>query len=124
MITQHDRDALAKLLRSQIHEILSSAEFRLGIYSPLGTADAGCACVDDLQKFVADPIDPGCRFVAVFDGPMCTSDQEFERLAERLISAAASIPAVVLLDLHPAASNWEYRFAWPTLVFCRDDIEG
>jgi uncharacterized protein len=120
--------------------------YRFGCYPPLGTAEAAAAVVADLWQFVADfPIDPHrlATFVTAFDGPAVGTEEQFETLLWQQLQHMHELdrrhsrwdPAVgedpdvkgfsfscagrgfFIVGLHPAASRWARRTAWPMLVF-------
>jgi FPC/CPF motif-containing protein YcgG len=120
--------------------------YRFSVYPPLGSTEAVRDCAADLAAFQAEaPADtqPIAVHVATFDGPVSAGEEDFERRLWRQLQAMYRIdqqragtaePAPVMLDeaddglplgdrtyfvvgLHPAASRWARRFAWPTLVF-------
>lgn len=118
----------------------------LRVYESLGSQPSTQALARDLARFVSHlPADgAGMRaFVAVFRGPIPTTEVGFERDLWRQLqrvhdqdaSGAAWDPAVsddpanphfsfsfggralFVVGLHPASSRLSRRFAWPTLVF-------
>ncbi|MEU0214027.1 guanitoxin biosynthesis heme-dependent pre-guanitoxin N-hydroxylase GntA [Streptomyces sp. NPDC006265] len=117
-------------------------KYRLGLYGPLSSTAAIDGCADDLRRFTEDfprATHAVAVFVAVFDGPLCVDEVSFERVLwdqlrgmNRVDGCGTGEPVtldggddgVVFADrrffvvgLHPAASRWARRFAWPTLVF-------
>jgi FPC/CPF motif-containing protein YcgG len=120
--------------------------YRFGCYPALGSDEAAAAVAADLWQFVQDfPLSPDrfTTFIAAFDGPALGSEHDFEaalwaqlqgmhdldRRHHRWDPAARSEPdrwgfsfsfaqrAFFIVGLHPAASRWARRTAWPTLVF-------
>lgn len=128
--------------RSALHH----DSYRVGFYPPLASDKATPALASDLWEFVAEfPLrrDRFVTFVASFDGPVTTTDEEFEPLLWSQLQQlhdldshhhtwAASVSAdpddprfsfsfaqrsFFVVGLHPAASRRARRFTWPTLVF-------
>jgi FPC/CPF motif-containing protein YcgG len=118
-------------------------DYRFALYGELGSPGAAAACADDLRAFVAEsPVsrNPVAVFVAAFDGELITSEAGFELALWRQLRAvhehdpsSDSAPFgpsgeedpgfyfadrdFFIVGLHPAASRWARRFAWPVLVF-------
>lgn len=120
--------------------------YALGVYPSLGSTEAIGHCVEDLVGFLDEhPVasHPVAAMVAVFDGPVHAEEAGFEQslwaqlqgmrqLDGARPGSTATGPVSVTEDdegfvfsgrpffvvgLHPAASRWARRFAWPTLVF-------
>ncbi|WP_158942353.1 guanitoxin biosynthesis heme-dependent pre-guanitoxin N-hydroxylase GntA [Streptomyces sp. ERV7] len=120
--------------------------YALGVYSSLGSAEAVARCTEDLMGFLDEhpaASHPVAALVAVFDGPVHIDEEGFERslwaqlqgmrrLDGSRPGATVTEPVRVteqdegfvfsgrpffVVGLHPAASRWARRFAWPTLVF-------
>jgi FPC/CPF motif-containing protein YcgG len=118
----------------------------LRVYDALGSHAAAAELACDLGNFVRNaPADgSGLRaFVAVFRGPSCTDELDFERRLWRQLQrlherdepdigwdpavsddpASASFSfsfgghAMFVVGMHPASSRLSRRFRWPTLVF-------
>ena len=120
--------------------------YRFGLYDALGAPGATAGLARDLFEFVEDqPSLEGefTTFVASFGGPVTADEGQFERVLwaqlQRLHEedrphhpwdpAVSSDPedsnfafsfagrAFFVVGLHPAASRFARRFAWPTLIF-------
>ena len=120
-------------------------DYRFGVYDSLGSEAAVARCTHDLRRFV-DELPVGASgvavYVAVFEGEVFLSDVDFEHAlwaqlrgldaVERRGARPRACPAYVdegdpgfvfagreffVVGLHPGASRWARRFAWPTLVF-------
>jgi FPC/CPF motif-containing protein YcgG len=125
---------------------IRTERYRFALYPELGSAAAIRDCVADLAGFQCDApaeTEPIAVHVAVFDGPVNADEKGFERdlwrqlqgmhRADRQRSGIEEFEPVTLnetddgiwlgdrtyfvVGLHPAASRWARRFAWPTLVF-------
>nr|MBA2322040.1 YqcI/YcgG family protein [Deltaproteobacteria bacterium] len=123
---------------------VNQASYRVGVYAPVGSAEATAALARDLRAFVEEPGAVSATFatfVAVFEGPTDTDPEAFEallwlqlqRLHER--DAQAWAPDVssdpehphfgfsfaetpfFVVGLHPGSSRLSRRFPWPALVF-------
>jgi FPC/CPF motif-containing protein YcgG len=121
-------------------------DYRFGCYPQLGTEAAAAAVACDLWEFVAEfPIRPDryASFVAAFDGPCTATEQGFEDLLWRQLQLLHGLDvrhsrwdaevgtdpteygfsfsfaerAFFIVGMHPGASRWARRTAWPTLVF-------
>jgi FPC/CPF motif-containing protein YcgG len=123
-------------------------EYQLGVYRALGSAAATEELAPGLEAFArraqgAGLGDPLTAFVAVFGGPRCRSEREFERrlwaqlqrLHDRDDPGCRWDPAVsdnpgdprfsfsfagcafFVIGLHPGSSRVARRFGWPALVF-------
>lgn len=113
-------------------------DYRFAVYGPLASAGAVRDCAADLARFVGEcppETHPVAAFVATFHGPLISTETEFETaLWQQLhgIDPDAAAPRAdasedpgflfngrdfFVVGLHPAASRWARRFAWPTLVF-------
>jgi FPC/CPF motif-containing protein YcgG len=118
-------------------------DYWFALYGALGSPSAAAACASDLREFVvASPVseNPVAVFVAAFEGDMITSEAGFELALWRHLRAVhdhdpsgAGAPFgpddeedpgfyfadrdFFVVGLHPAASRWARRFAWPVLVF-------
>lgn len=118
-------------------------QYWFAMYGALGSSEAGTRCATDLADFVgAFPASktPVAVFVTVFAGALISSEQAFEKaLWEhlRVIYEHDPVPDLApfgpdgeadpgfyfagrdffIVGLHPAASRWSRRFAWPVLVF-------
>lgn len=128
--------------RSAFHQ----GNYRIGFYPRLAGEDATPALASDLSDFVSEfPIrkDRFATFVAAFDGPAATSEEEFEQLLWRQLQQLHDLdvlhhawdPSVssdpqdpnfsfsfatrsfFVVGLHPSASRMARKFTWPTLVF-------
>lgn len=142
-------DQLRAMLLSQTYTCLGAAAamrrrlYRLGVYPPLSSPEAVEAHATDLLRFTREypqPNNPVAVFISVFDGPVRTTDAEFEADMWRHLAAldvdnpsgddehpspdTVSDPGFIysgrnffVVGLHPGASRWARRFAWPTLVF-------
>jgi FPC/CPF motif-containing protein YcgG len=120
--------------------------YRIGQYDELATPKATAGLAHDLFHFLQEqPTLDGefSTFVATFSNPVIHSEEQFEKLLwqqlQQLHEADAQLhqwdPAVsddpdnphfafsfaensfFVVGLHPAASRYTRRFAWPTLVF-------
>lgn len=120
--------------------------YRFGLYTALDSTGASAGLARDLFEFVEDqPSLEGefTTFVASFGGPVTADEGQFEKLLwaqlQRLHEkdrmhhpwdpAVSADPedsnfafsfagrAFFVVGLHPAASRFARRFAWPTLVF-------
>jgi uncharacterized protein len=125
---------------------IRTGDYRLGIYPRLGSVRASQECFADLTTYLQErPAQdyPISVFVAVFDGPVTGGEIGFERALWRQLQAMHRLdpgpaglrrpgPIAVepddegfvfwdrtffVVGLHPAASRWARRFAWPTLAF-------
>lgn len=121
-------------------------DYRLGLYGQLGAAGNAPLLLVDLQSFIDQCLCDRERFstfVAVFTGPVAQSERVFERYLWRQLQALHDLDvarspwdpkvsddpqnphfsfslggeAFFIVSLHPAASRWARRFAWPTLIF-------
>ncbi len=126
--------------KSAVH----SGSYRLGAYDELGSASATEALARDLAAFTrqVDDIDAAfATFVAVFERPLDTAEESFERALwaqlQRLHDAdpAPWDPAVssdpddphfsfsfagmafFIVGLHPGSGRLSRRFPWPALIF-------
>jgi FPC/CPF motif-containing protein YcgG len=118
--------------------------YRFAMYPALGSKEATDALARDLKRFIDEQDQMNAEFttfVACFDGPGIAEESAFEeRLWLQLqslhdgdaqpwdpsVSADPESPnfsfsfegrAFFIVGMHPAASRWARRFAWPTLVF-------
>lgn len=120
--------------------------YRIGCYDELASAQATAGLARDLFRFLQEqPALNGefSTFVATFSHPVIHSEQQFEKLLwqqlQQLHEADAPLhpwdPQVsddpdnphfafsfatqsfFVVGLHPVASRYTRRFAWPTLVF-------
>lgn len=120
--------------------------YRFGLYDSMGSPGATAGLARDLFEFIEDqPSLDGefTTFVASFGGPITADERQFEKLLwaqlQRLheedrphhswAHAVSSDPedsnfafsfagrAFFVVGLHPAASRFARRFAWPTLIF-------
>jgi FPC/CPF motif-containing protein YcgG len=121
-------------------------DYRIGLYPRLGGAASADGLAHDLWEFVREmPPRPDrlASYIASFEGPPLASESAFERLLWRQLqrlhdrdaaqhawdgsvsddgddprfSFSFAGRAFFVVGLHPAASRWSRRFAWPTLVF-------
>jgi hypothetical protein len=128
--------------RSAIHR----GNYRIGFYPRLAGEDTTPALASDLSDFVSEfPIHKNrfATFVAAFDEPAATSEEEFEQLLWRQLQQLHDLdvrhhawdPSVsadpqdpkfsfsfaarsfFVVGLHPSASRTARKFTWPTLVF-------
>lgn len=157
---QGEADALAALVHGQFRGLtlnesfpclggtaaMRKEQYRIGVYAPLASPAAVRDCAMDLKQIVQDfpkETNPVAVLVAVFDGPVLSDEESFEkalwtqlqsmhRIDDSQPNGTASTPVVVderdegfvfsgrpffVVGLHAAASRWARRFAWPTLVF-------
>ena len=120
--------------------------YRFGLYDVLGSLETTAGLARDLFEFVEDqPSLDGefTTFVASFRGPVTADEGQFERLLwaqlQKLheedrrhhpwdpavnpdpehsnFAFSFAERAFFVVGLHPAASRFARRFAWPTLVF-------
>ncbi|MDQ7970740.1 MAG: guanitoxin biosynthesis heme-dependent pre-guanitoxin N-hydroxylase GntA [Oxalicibacterium faecigallinarum] len=120
--------------------------YRIGHYDRLGSKKATAGLAHDLFHFLQEqPQLNGefSTFVATFSNPIIESEQQFEQLLWQQLQQLHEIdaplhawdPAVsddpdnphfafsfsehsfFVVGMHPAASRYTRRFAWPTLVF-------
>ncbi|GGC01518.1 hypothetical protein GCM10007205_08440 [Oxalicibacterium flavum] len=120
--------------------------YRIGHYEMLGSKESAAGLAHDLFHFLQEqPVLDGefSTFVATFSHPVIQSEQQFEQLLWQQLQQLHEIdaplhawdPAVsddpdnphfafsfatssfFVVGLHPAASRYTRRFAWPTLVF-------
>lgn len=117
--------------------------YRLGLYPALGSAEAVEGHAADLIRFAEEhpgSDHPIAVFISVFDGPVRADEIAFETDLWTHLAALDEInpsptdefptestltdPGFVfagrnffVVGLHPGASRWARRFAWPTLVF-------
>ena len=120
--------------------------YRVGQYGPLTSAEATAGLAYDLYHFIREiPSFEGdfCTFVASFSGPIIHSEADFEKLLwaqlqllnqsdaplhrwDPQVSSDPDDPhfafsfaehGFFIVGMHPAASRFTRRFAWPTLVF-------
>jgi FPC/CPF motif-containing protein YcgG len=125
---------------------IQSGGYRIGQYEELATPQATAGLAHDLYHFLQEqPMLEGefATFVATFSQPVIHSEEQFEKLLwrqlQQLHEADAKLhqwdPTVsddpdnphfafsfaeqsfFVVGLHPAASRYTRRFAWPTLVF-------
>lgn len=121
-------------------------DYRFGTYPELGTAAAAAALAADLWDFIEEfPItaDRFASFVATFDGPAFGTEEQFEaQLWQHLqlmhdadvrhstwdptvtqnpdeygFSYSFGGRAFFLVGMHPGASRFARRTAWPTIIF-------
>lgn len=120
--------------------------YQFALLPELASEEAIVECCDALRKFVSKfpaASHPVAVFVAAFRGPLCENESDFEsRLWDQLqgmhdshgqrawFSADDSLADrddelgfifddrnFFVVGMHPAASRWSRRYAWPTLVF-------
>lgn len=120
--------------------------YRFGLYDTLGSPGTTAGLARDLFEFVEEQPDLDgefTTFVASFRGPITADEGQFERVLWAQLQklheedrphhpwdpAVSSDPedsnfafsfaqrAFFVVGLHPAASRFARRFAWPTLVF-------
>ena len=120
--------------------------YRFGLYDALGSPATTAGLARDLFEFVEDqPSLEGefTTFVASFGGPVTADEGQFERLLwsqlqklheedrrhhpwdpavnqdpeDSNFAFSFAERAFFVVGLHPAASRFARRFAWPTLVF-------
>lgn len=123
---------------------INSDSYRLGVYDELAGVTATAALARDLAAFTrqVDEIDAAfATFVAVFERPLATDEESFERALwaqlQRLHDAdptpwdpaVSSDPddphfsfsfagtAFFIVGLHPGSARLSRRFPWPALVF-------
>jgi uncharacterized protein len=121
-------------------------DYRFGLYPRFGSAGAAAGLAHDLWEFVREmPVLPDrlISYVACFQAPPLATEAAFERLLWRQLqhlhdrdcvehawdpsvsddgddprfSFSFAGRAFFVVGMHPAASRWARRFAWPTLVF-------
>lgn len=121
-------------------------DYRLGLYDELGAPQNAPSLLADLRSFIDECLSDRERFstfVAVFTGPVAHSERVFERYLWRQLQSLHDLDvarstwdpkvsddpqnphfsfslggeAFFIVSLHPAASRWARRFAWPTLIF-------
>jgi FPC/CPF motif-containing protein YcgG len=120
--------------------------YRIGFYPSAATEPASLGLAHDLYEFTQEYSDqsvPFYSFIAVFDGPVASTEVEFERLLWEQLQALHNIDArysswdsfvtrdpdhpqfcfsfggkgYFVVGLHAAASRLARRFAWPAMVF-------
>ena len=125
---------------------VQQGSYRIGQYGEMGSAEATAGLAFDLYHFLEEvPSLDGnfSTFVATFSDPIIQSEADFERLLweqlQRLHQRDAPLHAwdpevssdpedphfsfsfaehgFFIVGMHPAASRFARRFAWPTLVF-------
>ncbi len=128
------------------HSALRQNHYRFRLYESLGTAAAARTLLRDLRRFehTRRAWSTGyATFIAAFEGPVSTTEPEFEDLlwrqlqtlhdldpdGERWDPRVSSDPtspefsysvggqAYFIVGLHPGSSRYSRRFAWPTLCF-------
>lgn len=121
-------------------------DYQFGLYPPLATPAAARGLAYDLYEFTREfPRRPTqfYSFIAIFDGPVASTEVDFERLLWRQLQQLHDIdapffdwdPSVAqdpedpqfcfsfggkayfVIGLHAAASRLARRFAWPAIVF-------
>ena len=125
---------------------ISHGGYRIGNYGEMGSAQATAGLAYDLYHFVQElPSIEGefSTFVATFTDPIIASEEQFEGLLWEQLQCLHELDAPLhawdpqvssdpedahfsfsfaergffIVGLHPAASRFTRRFAWPTLVF-------
>ena len=125
---------------------VQTGHYRIGEYGRMTSAAATAGLAFDLYHFIQEsPLFDGdfCTFVATFSDPIIQSEDDFEQLLwtqlQMLNRRDASLhpwdPDVsndpddphfsfsfaehgfFIVGMHPAASRFARRFAWPTMVF-------
>ncbi len=125
---------------------LNRDDYRVGYYPPAASPAASRGLAFDLYEFTREFSRRPTQFysfVAVFDGPVASTEGEFERLLWKQLqnlhdidalffdwdSSVARDPedprfcfsfggkAYFVIGLHAAASRLARRFAWPAIVF-------
>ena len=120
--------------------------YRIGQYGELASAEATAGLAFDLYRFIREiPSFESnfCTFVATFDAPIIHSEADFEKLLWSQLQMMHQLDAPLhqwdpevsndpddphfafsfaergffIVGMHPAASRFTRRFAWPTLVF-------
>lgn len=126
--------------------VLRRADYRFGAYPPLGTVQSARAVAADLWQFIQDfPIrqEHFASFVASYDGPICSSEQEFEDVLWQQLQLLHDLDRehhdwndmvgsdpntkgfsfsfagrpFFIIGMHPASSRWARQPARPTMVF-------
>ncbi|MDO9419745.1 MAG: guanitoxin biosynthesis heme-dependent pre-guanitoxin N-hydroxylase GntA [Herminiimonas sp.] len=120
--------------------------YRFGHYDELASTEATAGLARDLFRFLQEqPMLKGefSTFVATFSNPIIHSEDQFEKLLWQQLQKLYEVDAPLhawdsqvsddpdnphfafsfatqsffVVGLHPAASRYTRRFAWPTLVF-------
>ncbi len=121
-------------------------EYRMGVYAEMGTSGVTRGLAHDLIEFIReqDTIqDHFTTFIATFNGPQMVSEEHFELMLWDQLQKLHEIDterghwdpkasanpedgnfafsfagrAFFIIGLHPGASRFARKFAWPTLVF-------
>lgn len=129
---------------------LHRGSYRMAMYGELGSPEASDGLVRDLHIFVEEQAtieSEFTSFITCFAGPAISGEETFETLlwqqlqelherdrehcswdpsvssdpADPQFSFSIAGCAFFVVGLHPAASRFARRFAWPTLVFNRHD---
>lgn len=125
---------------------VQQGSYRIGQYGEIGSAPTTAGLALDLYHFVQElPSLEGefSTFVATFTDPIISSESQFETLLWKQLQALHTLDAphhgwdpqvsndptdphfsfsfaergFFIVGMHPAASRFTRRFAWPTLVF-------
>ena len=125
---------------------IAQGGYRIGHYGAMGSAEATAGLAFDLYHFVQElPRLKGefSTFVATFTDPIIASEAQFEAVLWQQLQGLHALDAPLhqwdpevsddpadphfsfsfaergffIVGLHPAASRFTRRFAWPTLVF-------
>ena len=125
---------------------IAQGGYRIGHYGAMGSTEATAGLAFDLYHFVQElPRLKGefATFVATFTDPIIASEAQFEEVLWQQLQDLHSLDAPLhqwdpevsndpadahfsfsfaehgffIVGLHPAASRFTRRFAWPTLVF-------
>lgn len=145
-------DSFASLVKNDYFPCLGARSalrrgtLRFGVYPEMTYARATLGLLADLWSFISEFPRGGeslATFVAVFDGPATSSEEQFENLLWRQLQELHDLDVIesgwahevsrdphepsfsfsvggrglFVVGLHPAASRWSRRFSWPTLVF-------
>ena len=121
-----------------------SLNYRFGMYGRLNQMETAVAIGEDLVHFIVEQptmVGPFSTFVASFDNDRALDEETFEGLLWKLLQNLHSMDSTdwdpdvasdpndpdfefsyggqsfFIVGLHPGASRYSRRFAWPTLVF-------
>ena len=125
---------------------INNSGYRIGHYDEMATPDATSGLARDLYHFLSEQPSLDSEFttfVATFSQPVIHSEENFEKLLWKQLQMLHEVDSKIhpwdpdvsddpnnphfafsfakksffVVGLHPAASRFTRRFAWPTLIF-------